>query len=67
MTTYRIYARWPEQKVSDKTTTESRTVAMFAFQELVDRQWPAGAEPVGIAITQDGKQLDYHTFAAANS
>jgi hypothetical protein len=67
MTTYRVYARWPEQRVSDKTTTESRAVAMFAFQELVDRPWPVGALPVGIAITQDGKQLDYHTFAAANS
>jgi hypothetical protein len=62
--TYRIYARWPGQKVTDKTVTESRKVADFAFQELVDRQWPADARPLGIAYTQDGKQLDYHIVGA---
>ena len=57
--TFRVYARWPQQKVTDKTVTESKAVADFAFQELIERRWPVGAAPLGIAYTQNGKQLAY--------
>lgn len=61
--TYRVYLRWPAQKVTDKTITESRTVAELAYEELITRTaWPADAKPLGVAFTQDGKQLAYHNF-----
>lgn len=58
--TFRVYVRWPHQRVSQKTSTESRAVADIAFTELrnssdvLKRQ---GA--LGIAFSEDGKSLDY--------
>ena len=58
--TFRIYVRWPDQRVSDKTVSESRSVADFAYAEL-SRQGEdlktRGA--LGIAFSQDGKQVSY--------
>lgn len=61
--TYRVYLRWPEQRVSDKTTTESETVATLAWQELVGRQDLKG-KAVGVAFSKDGKQIRFHRFDA---
>ena len=58
--TFRIYVRWPSQRVTDRTTTESRGVADTAFSDLKARTSEleeAGA--VGIAFTENGAQLDY--------
>jgi hypothetical protein len=60
--THRIYLRWPGQQVSDKTTTESKAVAQFAFDELIARQDLIGQQ-VDVAWTADGKQQAYHSFA----
>lgn len=59
--TYRIYLRWPNQRVSDKTTTESERVALIAWEELLARS-DLNGQSVGAAYTQDGKQLRYHRF-----
>ncbi|MVF24220.1 hypothetical protein EVC37_21815 [Methylocaldum sp. BRCS4] len=61
--TYRVYLRWPGQRVTDKTTTESRTVADLAYAELVNRtDWPGDERPLGVGYTKDGKQVQYHNF-----
>jgi hypothetical protein len=58
--TYRIYVRWPDQRVSDKTSTESRPVADFALEELRQRADALRAEgALGVACSLDGKQLEY--------
>jgi len=49
--TYRIYARWADGKVSDKTTTESRTVADFAWSELCKLSWEDNNKPEGLTYT----------------
>lgn len=59
--TYRVYLRWPGQKTSDKTVTESRSVAELAFKELKAREDLRG-RPVGLAFSEDGKQLEYVDF-----
>lgn len=61
--TFRIYVRWPDQSTSYKTSTESRTVADFAFQELVamaDELAAKGA--LGISYTNNGRQVEYRPF-----
>jgi hypothetical protein len=60
-TKFRVYLRWPEQRTSDSTTTESREVADFALQLLKDRSDLRG-QGVGAAMTRDGKQLKYFDF-----
>jgi len=35
--TYRVYLRWPQQRVSDKTVTEDRALAELAYQTLRKR------------------------------
>jgi hypothetical protein len=58
--TYRIYVRWPNQKVTDKTTTESEMVAILAYGQLnivADELRRDGA--VGIVYSSDGKQIAY--------
>lgn len=35
--TYRVYLRWPDQTVSDKTVTEDRALADMAYQTLLKR------------------------------
>jgi hypothetical protein len=59
MSTYRIYARWAEQKVTDKTVTESKAVADFAWEELRRLSWNGEVKPIGLTYTCNGKQVDY--------
>lgn len=56
--THRIYLRWPPQRATDKTTTESAAVAQFAFAELLHR---ADLKGSGAAVVWsiDGKQQQY--------
>lgn len=58
--TFRVYVRWPDQRITDKTTTESRAVAELAFGELeVNCQKLVSQGALGITLTQNGKQLKY--------
>jgi hypothetical protein len=57
--TYRIYARWAGQKVTDKTVTESKPVADFAWEELARVSWKGEVKPIGLTYTCNGKQVDY--------
>ena len=57
--TYRIYARWAGQKVTDKTVTESKPVADFAWEELRRVSWKGEIKPIGLTYTCNGKQVDY--------
>ena len=59
ITTYRIYARWAGQKVTDKTVTESKPVADFAWEELARVSWKGEVKPIGLTYTCNGKQVDY--------
>jgi hypothetical protein len=47
--------------------TESRSVAELAYKELVTRtDWPSDVKPLGVAFTEDGKQIAYHNFMDSN-
>jgi hypothetical protein len=48
--TYRVYVRWPDSRVSDKTATDDRAVAEFAYQRLIARKDLAG-KGAGVAFT----------------
>ena len=60
--TFRVYVRWPSQRVSNKTKTESRAAAQVAFEELVGRSDLDTAGALGIAFSEDGRQIEYHRF-----
>ena len=60
---YRIYLRWPDQTVTDKTVTESEAVANFAYQELVSRADLVG-KSCAVAYSMNGKQVAYYRFGA---
>ena len=62
--TFRVYLRWPGQRVTNKTTTESRTIAEAAYRELLERTDLVGQQ-VDAALTEDGKQIAYHRFEGA--
>ena len=61
--TFRVYLRWPGQRVSDKTTTDSKAVAELAFHELVSNAAQLASQgALGISLTEDGKQIEYRRF-----
>lgn len=60
---HRVYLRWPDQRTSRKTTTESADVARFAYEELCNRRDLEGQE-VSVAWTYNGKQLAYYEFSS---
>lgn len=64
---YKVYVRWPGQRVTDKTTTESKAVADAAWTNLANSQWNDGRRPLGFAYTGDGKQVDYVDLSALNN
>ena len=57
--TYRIYARWAGQKVTDKTVSECKPVADFAWAELRRLSLNKEVKPIGLTYTCNGKQVDY--------
>lgn len=59
--THRIYVRWPPQRATDKTTTESESVAQFAFDELQKREDLKGSG-AGLVWSIEGKQHRYITL-----
>lgn len=58
---YRIYLRWPGQRVSDKTVTASPAVAEQAFRELLGRRDLLGQD-VAAVLSLDNRQLEYVRF-----
>jgi len=61
--TYRIYLRDAQQRVTDKTATESRAAARAAFGELVDRSDLDGQKLLAV-LNCDGKKIAHHNFQA---
>ncbi|MER1966085.1 hypothetical protein [Castellaniella sp. GW247-6E4] len=61
--TYRIYLRDANQRVTDKTATESKAAALAAFGELVDRAELDGQKLLAV-LNQDGKKIAHHNFQA---
>lgn len=61
--TYRIYLRDANQRVTDKTVTESKAAALAAFSELVDRA-DLDDQKLLAVLNQDGKRIAHHNFQA---
>lgn len=58
--TYRVYVRWPGQKTSDKTSTDSELVAYTAYDELADARERLRADgALGVSMSQDNKNVRY--------
>lgn len=60
--TYRVYLRHPQQRVSDKTTTEDRATAMVALARLCVTH--SGHPDTAAVMTCDGRGVDYIELAA---
>jgi hypothetical protein len=58
---YRVYLRDPQQRVSDKTTTGDRAVALTAFASLVGRTNLDGALMLAV-LNQNGRPVAHHDF-----
>lgn len=54
--TYRIYLRWPGQRVSDKTVTDDNMVADLAYCNLIANN--VGKQAAAVK-TKDGKNQQY--------
>ncbi len=52
--TYRVRLQWPGQRVTEKTTTESKAVADYAFCDLLSRY--AGQDCAASMTRRDGKK-----------
>lgn len=61
--THRVYVRWPDQRVSDKTVTDDEAVARFAFETL-QRRTDLNGQVAGAAWTAGGRQHQFHDFTA---
>ena len=59
--TYRVYLRWPDQRVSDKTITGNPNVAAAAFRALLGRADLVG-QKVAAVLSLDNRQLEYCRF-----
>ena len=59
--TYRVYLRWPNQRISDKTVTASSSEAESAFRKLLSRFDLIG-KPVAAVLSLGGRQLEYCRF-----
>lgn len=58
---YRIYLRWPDQRVSAKTVTPSPQIAEAAFRELLSRTDLFG-QKVAAVLSLNNRQLEYCRF-----
>lgn len=61
---YRVYLRWPGQRVSDKTVTPSPQIAEAAFRELLSRTDLVG-QRVAAVLSLDNRQLEFCRFDLA--
>ena len=60
---YRVYLRYPDAHVSDKTTTENLDVAIEAFEALVNRRDLDGQKLL-VSLTKNGRGVVHHAFDA---
>lgn len=58
---FRVYVRWQNQRVSDKTTTPSEALANRAFIDLTKRKDLAG-KPATAVMSRDSRQEKAHSF-----
>lgn len=58
---YRVYLRWPNQRVSDKTATQDKHEADQAFHALLARSDMIGKKAAAV-MSFDNQQLKYHRF-----
>ena len=58
---FRVYLRWPKQRVSEKTTTQNEAIALQAFDALIRRGDLAG-KPVVAMMTHDNRPVKAHPF-----
>lgn len=58
---YRIYLKWPESRVSNKTVTPSPPIAEAAFRELLRRQDLIGKKCAAV-LSLNNRQLEYCRF-----
>ena len=58
---YRIYLKWPDSRVSDKTVTGNPEVAEAAFRELLARSDLVGKLVVAV-LSLDNRGLEYCRF-----
>lgn len=58
---FRVYLRWPGQRVTEKTVTTHRYLAWMAYRGLCFRDDLAGSG-VAAVITANGRQLAIHPF-----
>lgn len=61
--TYRIYLRDASQRVTDKTVTENKSVALAAFSALIEQTKLDGQKLLAV-LNCDGKPIAHHDFAA---
>lgn len=63
---YRVYVRWPGQRTTDRTSTDSALVAKHAFDGLVRRsQELVENGALAVVMTQGGQQVEYINLAHA--
>ena len=58
---FRVYLRWPDQRVTDKTVTSHGELAWLAYSALCARSDLRG-QSVAAVVTANGRQLAYHAF-----
>ena len=58
---YRIYLRWPDQRVSEKTVTGNPNVAEAAFRALLGRSDLVGQKAAAV-LSLNNRQLEYCRF-----
>jgi hypothetical protein len=56
--TYRVYIRWSDNRVSDKTTTPAPHLAEQAFRDLLHRQDLRG-QKAAVVLSLNNRQLEY--------
>lgn len=61
--TYRIYIRDDNQRVTDKTVTESAAVALAAFSEIISRADLDGQRLLAV-LNCNGQKIAHHNFQA---
>ena len=58
---YRVYLRDPQQRVSDKTATGDRAVAIAAFASLVNRTDLDGTAMLAV-MSYSGRPVAHHDY-----
>lgn len=61
---FRVYVRWPKQRTSDRTNTDSMSTAAYAFDDLVSRRDQlAGDGALAIVMSNGSERVEYVELA----